>query len=431
VRGTRVFRAVLGVEDTVVEGVDFDAADGQLTVSVRPAARARARCGVCRARCPGFDQGSGRRRWRSLDFASTMVFLEAAAPRVRCREHGVVVAHVPWARHGAGHTRAFDDQVAWLATQTSRSAATKLMRVAWRTVGAIIARVWADIDAGVDRLAGLRRIGIDEISYKRGHKYLVVVVDHDTGRLVWAAPGRDKATVEQFFDALGPERCTLITHISADGASWIAAATAARCPQAVRCTDPFHVVSWATDELDNVRIRIWKQVYQRAKREERKGRWGHHPAPPRPLTAQAAALRKTRFALWKNPENLTTGQHEKLAWIVANEPELARAYRLKEGLRMIFKVPAHEAAETFDWWVNWAARSRIPEFVSLQRRLRRHRATILAATEHHLSNARVEGVNTKIRLLTRIAFGFRSADALIALAMLHLGGHRPPLPGRP
>ena len=120
--------------------------------------------------------------------------------------HGPTVIQVPWARHGVGHTRDFDDTVAWLATQCSKTAVVELMRIAWRTVGAIVARVSADIDARVDRLAGLRRIGIDEISYKRGHRYLTVVVDHDSGALVWAAPGRDEATLRRFFDALGVER---------------------------------------------------------------------------------------------------------------------------------------------------------------------------------------------------------------------------------
>jgi len=93
--------------------------------------------------------------------------------------------------NGAGHTRDFDDLAAWLAVRTSKSAVRELLRIAWRTVGSIVARVNADIDAGVDRLDGLRRIGIDEISYKRGHRYLIVVVDHDTGRLVWAGPARN------------------------------------------------------------------------------------------------------------------------------------------------------------------------------------------------------------------------------------------------
>src|SRR4051812_38259473 len=107
-----------------------------------------------------------------------MVSLEAHAPRVRCRQHGIAVAAVPWARHGAGHTREFDEQVAWLATRCSKTAITQLMLIAWPTVGAIIGRVWAEIeDVTGDRLDGVRRIGIDEISYKRGYRYLTIVVD--------------------------------------------------------------------------------------------------------------------------------------------------------------------------------------------------------------------------------------------------------------
>jgi transposase len=119
-----------------------------------------------------------------LDFATVRMFVEADAPRVSCREHGVVVAHVPWARHGAGHTLAFDQTVAWLVTQCSKTAVTELMRIAWRTVGAIIARVWADVEALGDRLDGLSRIGIDEISYKRGHRYLLVTWNQRAGWII-------------------------------------------------------------------------------------------------------------------------------------------------------------------------------------------------------------------------------------------------------
>ena len=160
---------------------------------------------------------------------------------------GVVVAAVPWARHRAGHTRFFDGQVAWLAVQRSKTVAMKLMRIAWRPVGAIITRVVADIDASVDRLEGLRRIGIDEISYKKGHRYITVVIDHDTKRLVWAAPGRGKTTVRKFFDALAQQRSKLLTHVSADGAEWIADVVKVRAPQAIRCADPFYVVAWASE----------------------------------------------------------------------------------------------------------------------------------------------------------------------------------------
>ncbi|GEP40700.1 transposase for insertion sequence element IS1557 [Nocardioides psychrotolerans] len=338
---------------------------------------------------------------------------------------------MPWARHGAGHTRTFDQQVAWLATQCSKSAVTTLMRIAWRTVGSIITRVWADTAAGIDQFAGLTRIGIDEISYKRGHKYLIVVVDHDTGRLVWAAPGRDRATLRGFFDALeasGEGRCAQITHVSADGAQWISDVITQRCPAAVLCADPFHVVGWATDALDVERRAAWNTA--RRAPGGTVGNGPSHGGRRRDATGRARGLKRARYALWKNPENLTTHQQVKLDWIARTDPRLYRAYLLKEGPRLIFQLPYGEAVEALEAWIRWARRCRLPAFVELQRRIVKHRHAILAAIEHGLSNGRIESVNTKIRLITRIAFGFRSPDALIALAMLNLGGHRPALPGR-
>ena len=418
-RNATLWRALLGVEKAVVERIEFDEDQQVLVSHVRPTRRASGRCGRCRRRSPGYDAGEGRRRWRALDLGTIQVLVEADSPRVNCPEHGPTVRAVPWARHAAGHTRVFDEQVAWLATQCSKSAITQLMRIAWRTVGAIITRVWADVEAVHDRVAGLRRIGIDEIAYKRGHRYITVVVDHDTGRLVWAAPGRDKATLAAFFDALGTERCRLITHVSADGADWISAVVADRCVNAVRCADPFHVVKWGTDALDEVRRQAWNEA-RGALTQRRAGRASGH----------AKALKHARYALWKNPQNLTTRQQAKLAWVAKTNPRLHRAYLLKEGLRLVFQLPYQEAAEALTVWIGWARRCRIRAFVDLQRRIVKHRDSILAAIEHGLSNGRIESVNTKIRLITRVAFGFKSPEALIALAMLNLGGHRPVLPGR-
>ena len=424
-----LWRALLGVEKTVIEGVEFDEDEQLLVAHVRPRKRARGRCGRCGRRSPGYDRGEGRRRWRALDLGTIQAVLEAEAPRVRCREHGPTVAAVPWARHAAGHTYAFDEQVAWLATQCSKSAITELMRIAWRTVGAIITRVWADVEAVHDRFADLRRIGIDEIAYKRGQRYLTVVVDHDSGRLVWAAPGREKATLERFFDALGEERCAQITHVSADGADWISAVVADRCGNAVRCADPFHIVKWATEALDDVRRQAWNAARRRPGGRADRIRWSRGRLR-QDAAGQAKALKHARYALWKNPENLTTRQQAKLAWIAKTDPTLHRAYLLKEGLRLVFQLDYQEAGEALEAWIGWARRCRIPTFVDLQRRIVKHQASILAAIEHGLSNGRIESVNTKIRLITRVAFGFKSPDALIALAMLNLGGHRPTLPGR-
>jgi transposase len=431
VRNARVWQQVFRLARTVIEAVVFDEDIGAVVVSVRPRKGASRRCGRCGRRGPWFDRGEGRRRWRALDLGTVPVWLEADAPRVSCREHGPTVLQVPWARHGVGHTRDFDDTVAWLATQCSKTAVTELMRIAWRTVGAILSRVSADIDATLDRLEGLRRIGIDEISYKRGHRYLTVVVDHDTGALVWAAAGRDEATLRGFFDALGPERSAQITHVSADAAEWIARVVAERCPNAIRCADAFHIVAWATDALDEVRRQAWNDARGIARGEGRRRRGRpRRDAPPRPGHERARALKHARYALWKNPENLTDRQQEKLAWVAKTDPRLHRAYLLKEGLRLVFQLKGEAGKEALDRWINWARRCRIPAFVALQKRIVKHRPAIDAALDSGLSNALVESTNTKIRLITRVAFGFHGPEPLIALAMLSLGSHPPALPGR-
>jgi transposase len=409
VRGIRVWARLLGLQRTVVEGVRIGSEE-EVVVSVRPSWRERDRCGECRRRCPGYDLGEGRRRWRSLDLGTTLAFLEADAPRVTCRRHGVVVAAVPWARHNSRFTRAFEDQVAWLAVNTSKSAVAELMRVAWRSVGRILERVAAEAGREVDLLAGLRRIGIDEISHRKGQRYLTVVVDHHTGRLVWAAPGRDRKTVLEFFDALGEERCKQLELISADMASWISGPIAERAPQAVRCVDPFHVVMLATEALDDVRREVWNEARRQGNLQ------------------LARQLKGARFAVWKNPENLTDRQAAKLSTIQQTNARLYRAYLLKEQLRQIYQLPAAAASRLLDGWLAWARRCRLPSFVKLARTITEQRDGILAAIRHGLSNARIEQINTQIRLIARRAFGFHSPEALIALAMLKLADLCPPLP---
>ena len=406
-RKTRVWARLLGLQGAAVEDVEHSD-KGRVVVAVRPRHRERERCGICRRRLPGFDLGAGRRRRRALDLGTTFAYLEAGAPRVSCPEHGVTVCAVPWARHDSRFTRAFEDQLVWPAVNTSKSAVAELMRVSRRSVGRVCERVAEEAGREADLLAGLERIGIDEISHRKGRRYLTVVVDHDTGRLVWAAPGRDKKTVEAFFDALGEKRCRRLRLVSCDMAGWIAGPIAKRCPQAKRCVDPFHVIALATDALDQVRREVWNEARRAGQGE------------------LARELKGARFALWKNPENLTLRQRAKLADV----ERLYRAYLLKEQLRQIYRLPARKAVALLEQWLSWARRCRLRPFVKLARTITEQREGIVAAIESGLSNARVEAINTQIRLIARRAFGFHSPQALISLAMLRLGGLCPPLPGR-
>jgi transposase len=322
VREIRVWARLLGLLRAVVEDVWIDER-GAVVVAVRPRARERRRCPHCRRRCPGYDWGEGRRRWRALDLGTTPAFVEAEAPRVSCREHGVVVAAVPWARHDSKFTRGFEDQTAWLAVNASKAAVAALMRIAWRSVGWICARVTAEAEAQRDLLAGLRRLGFDEISIRRGQRYLTVVVCHDTGRLVWAAPGRDRKTVERFLELLGTERCEQIELVSCDMADWITRPLAERCPNAEVCLDPFHITKLATDALDLVRRAVWNEARKAGQ------------------TAVAKELKGARFALWKNPEHLTRRQRLKLAQIKqTNEPLYRDRGRDRRCRRPPAQIPA-------------------------------------------------------------------------------------------
>lgn len=411
-RAMKVWRRLLGVEGAVVEDVDFDEEQQAVVATVRVKYRYRNLCPHCRRRCAGYDAGEGPRRWRALDLGVTRAYLEAEAPRVWCSEHGVVVAAVPWARHGARSTRYFEDQTAWLATHTNKTAVSSLMRISWRAVGRIVERVGAEVRARVDCLANLRRIGIDEISYRKGHRYLTVVVDHDSGRLVWAHPGKDAQALRTFFDALGPERAARIELVSCDAAQHYVDVVEQRCPKATICFDPFHVVKWASAALDAVRRKVWNDLRHGGQRDI------------------AFVLKRSRYALWKNPENLTEKQARKLSVIASVNKPLYRAYLLKEQLREVFKLRGARGIALLDAWLAWACRSRLAAFVEAGRTIRRHREGIVAALEHGLSNARVESMNTKLRLLMRVAFGFHSAAPLIALALFKLGGLCPDLPGR-
>lgn len=397
----------------MVESVRFEADLDALVVSVRARASAAGRCGVCRRRCAGYDGGQGRRWWRTVDVGVRRAFVEADAPRVWCVEHGVVVAWVPWARHRAGHTRAFDDLVAWLARGGAKTRVCELLRISWRTVGNIIARVMADADAGQDRLDGVRRIGVDEVAYRRGQRYLTVVVDHVSRRVLWVGQGRSKAVLGGFFQLLGPARCARIALVSADAADWIFYAVAEYLPNAKLCLDPFHVVAWASKALDEVRAQVWST----ARRAGQK--------------AVADTVKGARWALWKNQADLTASQRAKLSQIAATNRPLYRAWLLKEQLRQVFAPGGEQRVELLDEWLAWAARSQLKPFVELARRIRVHfRDDIVNTLVYQLSNGILESTNTKIKLLSRVAFGFHSADALIAMVKLTLGGYQAQLPGR-
>ncbi len=401
-RVTTVFNKLLRLPGVFVTAVTFEQV--RIVVDVR-LKRRRLVCPTCgwstRAR---HNWQPGPSTWRTLDLGAWRVVVRARLRRLDCPVHGVIVEAVPFARHRARFTADFEALVAWCATKMDATAVARLCRIAWPTVGDIVARVSADeIDPA--RLEGLFEIGVDEISWKKAHNYLTVVVDHASGKVVWTDEGKDTAALDRFFAELGADRAKQLTAISMDMGKAYPASAAKHAKQATICWDPFHVVKLATKALDAVRRAHWNHLRKHAGAEA------------------ARKFKGARWALLKNPEDLTCTQAEGLAALKRAGGATWRAYQLKEALRAIFDGDLDEGqiTELLDRWLSRAQRCRIPEFVKLGRTIRKHQAGILAAIRLGLSNGRVEGLNNKIRLIIRRAYGFHSAKAAAALVMLCCG----------
>ena len=214
-------------------------------------------------------------------------------------------------------------------------------------------------------------------------------------------------TLDAFSDELGPERSAQLSVVSLDlGPAHLKSVQAeGHAPQAVVCADPFHLVKLVGETLDEVRRELWNQL-----RRLPDDRW-------------AKDFKGSRWALLKNPEDLTDAQAAQLVRIRRSGGGIARAYEMKEQFRAILAgdLTREEADELLDRWCARASRSRLAPFVKVAKTMRQRRDMILNAIEHGISNGRVEGFNTKVRLLIRRAYGFHSADAALALVMLAAG----------
>lgn len=398
-----VLRALLGLKHARVTGFRFT--ETELVVGVAPVKRSSF-CAGCGKRSPRYDRRE--RRWRHLDICGLAVELEYSIWRVDCPRCGVTTEMVPWAAAGSGFTEVFEDAAAALAQRTDKTTVTRMMRVSWATVGRIIERVVARL-APADRLDGLKRIGLDELSYRRHHEYLTIVTDHDTGRVVWAAPGKDKDTVLRFFAELGPERAAAIETVTMDLSGAYKTAVAQAAPHARVVFDRFHVQRLAHDALDTVRRQQWRAADPDDKNE----------------------IKGTRFALQKNPWNLTQAEHEKLTGVQRSNKPLYRAYLLKETLADILdRRQVHVARAKLGEWLAWAARSQLAPFRKLARTIKAHAEGILAYVATGLSNGRAEGLNGKVRTITRRAYGFHGPWSLVALIFLCCSGIVVTLPHR-
>ena len=352
------------------------------------------------------------KRWRHLDLGAGRCYIECLLRRLYCPGCGDVYEAVPWARAGSAYTRDFEDVVAFLAQQMAKTPLSRLMRIGWRSVGKILARVIADkLDRG--RLDALVMIGVDEVSHGAGHKFLTCVADHASGGVVWATPGRNADSLQAFFDELTDQQKQSITAISIDMSAGYEKAIRAPegVPHAQVCFDPFHVCQLGGKAADQVRR---DEYNQHGRSSTGEGKW----------------IKGTRYSLLKDTAKQTPRQLLKLAEVVLTNRRMYRAFLLLGELRYIYRLPSQEAKQRLEAWLAWASRSKLRPFVKLARTIRKHKAGVLAAIELGISNGRLEALNSRVRLISHRAHGFHSADALIAMVYLCCAGVRIDLPHR-
>jgi len=409
VRVSTAFNRMLGLAGAWVRDVEFGEQAMIVTIALR---RKVPVCSGCGTR--GLKIKEQRvKRWRHLDQGGLRCVIECRLRRLYCPDCGDVYEAVEWARGGARYTRDFDDLTAWLAQQMSQTQITRLMRIGWETVGNILERVVAEkLPAG--RLDGLALIGVDEVSYGTDHKFLTSVVNHQSGAIVWATEGRNAASLQTFFDGLSDEQKASIRAVSIDMSAGYE--NAIRDPDnglahAEVCFDPFHVVQLGGRACDQVR-RDEYNTHGRSSTDA--GKW----------------IKGARYSLLKDTTKQTPKQLLKLAEVVLTNKRMYRAFLLYGELRYVYRLPKQEAPERLNAWLAWASRSRLKPFVKLARTIRKHKQGVLAAIELGLSNGRLEALNSKVRLLSHRAYGFHSADALIAMIYLCCAGITIALPHR-
>ena len=342
-------------------------------------------------------------------------------------------------------------------TKTDQTATCRLVRIDWETAGRIIARVGEEL-LPADRLHDLFEISIDEVAWRKGHRYLTLVGDHGQGCVVWGTEGKGQAAAEEFFDALDPPtaedppaptgssswepvpaimvpfgpcpivaaghgipggwlqggeelepaifaRASTLTAVSMDMTGGYAKSVHTNAPQATIVIDNYHVVALASKALDEVRREHWNEL-----------RGADDPAA-------AKAFKHSRWSLLKNPEDLNDQQATILAQIQAAGGNVARAWAMKEMVRAIFApgLTVDAVSELLDRLLARLSRCRLQPFIRLGKTIRKHRQGILAARRLKLSNARAEALNNKAKLLVRRAYGFHSARAALALILLACG----------
>jgi transposase len=383
-------RKQLGLKAHRVTAVE--ATEAAVVIRIDQLGRRRLRCGHCGMRVRRVHDVRPERRWLDLTLRGVSLVLAYHPRRLRCRRCGVHVEAVPWAEPWARVTRALAGAVVGLARRLSWQETARTYQLNWKSVASLVRRAVA-YGLAERRHKPLHWIGIDEVSRKKGHRYLTVVYDLERRVLVWVGEDRTTATLAKFFTGLGRRRCRTIRVVCMDMWAAYATAVADHLPKAQVLFDRFHVVQHLNRAVDEVRRNEMRRLSRR----------------------QRTPFRRIRYLLLKSPRNLSLTEKDRISRLVRWNNPIVRAYLLKELFQLFWDYDDPELARThMANWIRKAKRTRLAPFKVFVQLLEGHLEGILAWTNLRLSNGALEGMNNKIKLVSHRGFGFRSTANFIA-----------------
>ena len=390
----------------VYQSARFSSDKTAIEVRVRPRRRAAAICSGCQQPAPGYDQLQ-ERRFEFIPLWGFLVFFLYCRRRVNCRQCGVKAEHLPWS---AGKRQSTIAYLLFLARWARK--------LSWKETAAAFHTSWDKVCDAVEYVVGwglehrtlgtIRAIGVDEIQYAKGHKYLTLVYQIDAGltRLLWVGKERTLESFQGFFTLIGDQLASQIEFVCSDMWQPYLDVIREKCSQALHILDRFHIVAKMNKALDEVRAAETRRMAQD----------GHEPL-----------LKKSRWCVLKRKENLTPKQKLRLRDLLRYNLQTVRAYLLKEDFQQFWKYNSpHWAGLFLDFWCGQTMRSRIEPMKKIARTLRAHRDLLLNyfKARKEFSSGVVEGLNNKAKVTMRRSYGFRTFRVL-ELALYHSLGKLP------
>ncbi len=404
---TRVLNACHHFPGFVYASARLIEAHNTIEIEVRSRSGSKAVCSGCAKPAPGYDQAKLPRRFEFIPVWGFAVMLLYCMRRVECRNCGVTVEQVPWGIGKHTLTRAYMLHLAHWARKLSWQDTARSFRTSWEKVYQAVEYV---VQWGLEhrKLDAVKAIGVDEIAYGRGHQYLTLVYQIESGctRLLWVGKERTTESFERFFTMIGPDLAAKIEFVCSDMWRPFLDVIAKRCVNALNILDRFHVVAKLNLALDQVR----------SGEARRMAREGYEPA-----------LNKSRWCLLKRPENLSDKQRIRLRDVLRFNLQSVRTYLLKEEFRQFWDYTSPVwAAKFLDQWCTKAMRSRIDPLKQFVKTVRNHRELLLNyfRAQKAFSSGIVEGLNNKAKVTMRKAYGYRTFKA-VELSLYHVLGKLP------